>query len=456
MPLPWYSALVHWNGSKSATLPSGPGIVATFGFVCNPYRFLDECARRYGSWFTIRVPGVTPFVFTSEPAAIREILLGNSELLHAGKANRPLGAFMGERSVLFLDGEAHLHDRRLILPAFRGERMRTYGPAMRSIARSAIAKWPVGEPFAVYPSMRSITFDVIMQAAFGLGKSGESAHLKDLIARLFALYSGRFASLFTLSALRLDLGPWSPWGRVVRRNREMESALFAEFAQRRASQSHNREDILSMLLGARDENGSPMSDITLRDEMMTLLLAGHETTAASLAWAMHQLALHPEATRAARDELARMPEDADPASMTYLDAVVNETMRLCPVVPNIGRELQAPMEIAGRALPKGAVLAPCIYLAHRRADLWPDPEKFDPSRFIGSRPNPYQFFPFGGGARRCLGAAFATYQMKIVLAEVIRRFDIEPVSGYAPQPSRLSIAIGPSHGMPVVLKAQTG
>lgn len=452
MLVPWYSALVHWDGGKSARLPSGPGIVATFGFVRNPYRFLDQCARRYGDWFTVRVPGVNPFVFTSAPAAIREIFLGNPELLQAGKANRPLGAFMGERSVLFLDGDAHLHDRRLILPAFQGERMRAYAPAIRSIARAAIARWLVGEAFAVYPSMRSITFDVIMRAAFGLDESPEAAHLKDLIARLFALYLGRFASLFTLSAFRRDLGPWSPWGRVIRLNREMETALFAEFAKRRASPDHGREDILSILLAARDENGSPMSDIVLRDEMMTLLLAGHETTAASLAWAMHQLTQHPDAARAARDELARMPEDADPASMHYLDAVVNETMRLCPVVPNIGRELQAPMEIAGCELPKGVVLAPCIYLVHRRADLWSDPEKFDPLRFIDSRPNPYQFFPFGGGTRRCLGAAFATYQMKIVLAEVIRRFDIAPVRGYTPRPARLSIAIGPSDGMPVILK----
>jgi cytochrome P450 family 110 len=454
MPMPWYSALVHSDGSKLATLPSGPGLAATFGFVRNPYRFLEQCARRYGDWFTVRVPGVAPFVFTSAPDAIREIFLGSPELLHAGKANRPLGVFMGERSVLFLDGEEHLRDRRLILPQFHGERMRAYGAAMRSIARATIAKWPVGETFAVYPSMRSITFDVIMRAGFGLDESAESTHLKDLIARLFALYSSPLASLYGISAFRRDLGPLSPWGRVVRLNREMETALFAEFARRRASATDGREDILSMLIAARDENGSPMSDIILRDEMMTLLLAGHETTAASLAWAMHQLALHPEAMRAARDELARMPEDSEPASMRYLDAIVNETMRLRPVVPNIGRELQEQMAIAGRELPKGVVLAPCIYLVHRRADLWPDPEKFDPSRFIDSRPNPYQFFPFGGGTRRCLGAGFASYQMKIVLAEVIRRFDIAPLGGYIPQPVRVSIAIGPSEGMPVILKTR--
>src|ERR1700733_1381128 len=156
------------DANTSAALPAGPGFLATLGFVRNPYRFLDECARRYGDWFTLRVPGVSPFVFTSEPAAIREIFLGDSDVLHAGKANRPLGAFMGEHSVLFLDGDAHLHDRRIVLPAFNGDRMRAYGPIMRSIARDAMAQWPVGARFEVYPSMRSITFDVIMRAAFGL------------------------------------------------------------------------------------------------------------------------------------------------------------------------------------------------------------------------------------------------------------------------------------------------
>src|SRR5271168_4653741 len=444
------------SARSSSALPPGPGVVATFGFVRNPFRFLDECGGKYGDWFTVRVPGIAPFVFTSDPAAIREVFQGDPDQLYAGRANRSLGAYMGERSVLFLDGEAHLRERRLVMPAFHGERMRSYGPVMRSIARDAISRLPVGEPFAVHPSMRSLTFDVIMRAVFGLDESVESARLKELISQLFALYAGRFGSLFQLAVFRVDLGPRSPWGRVVRQNRAMEAALFAEFARRRASSQESRNDILSMLLQARDENGAPMSDAVLRDEMMTLLLAGHETTAASLGWAMCELANHPDVAREARDELSRLPDEAEPASMHYLDAVVNETMRLCPVVPNVARELQAPMKIAGRELPKGVLVAPCIYLAHRRADVWPDPERFDPRRFIDSRSGTYAFFPFGGGTRRCLGAAFATYQMKIVLSEIIRRFDIEPVSGYAARPARSSIAIAPSEGMPVVLKACAG
>jgi cytochrome P450 len=432
-------------------MPPGPGLIATFDFIRNPYRFLDECARRYGDWFTVRVPGVTPFVFTSDPAAIREIFLGDPEHLYAGKANRPLGAFMGERSILFADGAAHMHDRRLLLPAFQGERMRAYGPVMRTIARASIAQWPVGQRFAIHPWMRSITFDVIMRAVFGLDDSAAALSLRDGLRRLFQLYTGRIAPLFALPAFRIDLGPWSPWGRAVRLSREVDSMLFAEFARRRA-EGANRDDILSMLLAARDENGAPMSDAVLRDQMLTLLLAGHETTAASLAWAVYRLLAHAEAMQRARDEIAALGAQPDPASLRYLEAVINETMRLSPVVPNAARELQAPMTIAGHALPKGVAIAPCIYLAHRRAESWPEPEKFDPQRFIDSRPSPYTFFPFGGGTRRCIGAAFATYQMKVVLAELLSSVELAPVPGYSPRAVRSSIALAPSDGMPVMVR----
>jgi cytochrome P450 len=430
-------------------LPPGPGLIETFNFARNPFRFMDDCARRYGDWFTVRVPGVLPFIFTSDPAAIREVFLGDPEQLLAGKANRPLGAFMGERSVLFLDDAAHLHDRRLIQPAFQGERMKAYGEMMRTIARDAIAQLPIGESFPIHPRMRSITFEVIMRAVFGLDLSAEAACLKEALRRFFAVSTGRFGALLQLPALQIDLGSWSPWGRIVRLNRELENLLFAEFARRRDENRSGREDILSMLLLARGESGAPMSDRVLRDEMMTLILAGHETTAASLAWAINRLVSNPEVMETATSEATRPSRDADADSLKYLDAVINETMRLDTVVPNVGRELQAPMKIAGRDLPKGVVLAPCIYLTHRRADLWPEPERFDPTRFIDARPSPYSFFPFGGGTRRCMGAAFATYQMKVVLSELLASVELAAAPGYSAKPIRSSIALAPSEGMPV-------
>ncbi len=430
-------------------LPPGPGIIETFNFVRNPFRFMDDCARRFGDWFTVRVPGVSPFVFTSDPAAVREVFLGDAEQLHAGKANRPLGAFMGEKSILFLDGAAHLHDRRLILPAFQGERMKAYGAMMKGIARDALARFPIGETFAIHPRMRAITFDIIMRAVFGLDDSANALRLKDAIRRFFDVSTGRFGALLQLPAMQVDLGRWSPWGRIVRINREVEALLFAEFARRREEHRSGSEDILSMLLQARDETGAPMSDRVLRDEMMTLILAGHETTAASLAWAINRLVTNPDVMEAVKSEAIGAAADADPNSLKYLDAVISETMRLDTVVPNVGRELQAPMKIADRDLPKGVVLAPCIYLTHRRPELWPDPEKFDPTRFLDARPNPYAFFPFGGGTRRCIGAAFATYQMKVVLSELLRNVELARAQGYLAKPIRSSIALAPSEGMPV-------
>ena len=286
---------MQWSKTDTASLPPGPGIVETFNFVRNPFRFMDDCARRFGDWFTVRVPGVSPFVFTSDPAAVREVFLGDSEQLHAGKANRPLGAFMGEKSILFLDGAAHLHDRRLLLPAFQGERMKAYRAMMKAIAREAIARFPVGQVFPIHPRMRAITFDVIMRAVFGLDDSADAARLKEALRRFFDVSTGRFGALLQLPAMQIDLGPWSPWGRIVRINRRGRDHCCSPNSRVGARRNGSgRDDILSMLLLARDETGAPMSDRVLRDEMMTLILAGHETTAASLAWAINRLVTNPE------------------------------------------------------------------------------------------------------------------------------------------------------------------
>jgi len=437
-------------------LPPGPSFFATLDFVRNPFKFLDACARRYGDWFTLRVPGVAPFVFTSDPAAVREIFLGDPAIFWAGKANRPLGAFMGERSLLFLDGPAHLHDRRLILPAFHGERMQAYADTMRSIADAEIDRWPIQQPFPLHRAMRAITFEVIMRTVFGLRDDPGAALIRKTLSKLFALYASRLGTLFALPTLQIDLGPLSPWGRAIRLHREFSRLLFAVVHERREAGAPPRGDILSLLLLARDEHGAPLDQETLRDEMLTLLLAGHETTAASLSWVINRLLTNPEVAERARAEV-RSVTGAEPTGaehvnkLRYLEAVINETMRLDPVIPNAGRELQAPVTIAGRELPAAVVVAPCIYLTHRRSDLWEEALRFNPERFLNSRIDPYTFFPFGGGTRRCIGAAFATYQMKIVLAQILSRVELKPVPGYTASLERRSIAFAPSRGLPVVV-----
>jgi cytochrome P450 family 110 len=444
----------------SAALPPGPSLFATFDFVRNPFRFLDACARRYGDWFTVRVPGVSPFVFTSDPAAVREVFLGDSDTLHAGEANRPLGAFMGERSSLFLDGAEHLRQRRLLLPAFHGEQIASHAVAMRSAADNAIASWPTGQQFAIHPQMRAITFETIIRTVFGFADDTTGADLRASLKKLFALYSSRLGTLFSLPAMQIDAGPWSPWGRAVRLTRRIDSILFAEFARRRSDGVEGRADVLSMLLAARYEDGQPMPDGVIRDEMYTLMLAGHETTAATMAWVVNRLVTNLDVMERARAEVFSVLDGAQldashVGKLKYVEAVINETMRLDPVVPNVGRGLTRPMTIAGRQLPAGVIIAPSIYLVHRRPELWPNFDQFNPDRFLETRQSPYTFFPFGGGARRCLGAAFATYQMKIVIAEILSRVELRPVAGYAANATRRGIAFAPSEGMPVIASAQS-
>ncbi|HEY6298139.1 MAG TPA: cytochrome P450 [Candidatus Binatus sp.] len=435
-------------------LPPGPSLFATFDFIRNPFRFLDTCASRYGDWFTVRVPGVAPFVFTSDPAAVREIFLGDPDALHAGEANRPLGAFMGERSSLFLDGSEHLRQRRLLLPAFHGEQVASHADAMRNAADNAIASWPRGQRFRIHPQMRAITFETIIRAVFGFENDSTGAELRASLKKLFALYTSRLGTLFSLPAMQIDAGRWSPWGRAVRLTRQIDSILYAEFARRRKEGVEGRADILSMLLSARYEDGQPLPDNVIRDEMYTLMLAGHETTAATMAWVINRLVTNPEVMERARAEVfsalnGRLLDASHVGKLKYLEAAINETMRLDPVVPNIGRGLKKPMTIAGVQLPSGVTIAPCIYLVHRRRELWPNPAQFNPDRFLESRQSPYTFFPFGGGSRRCLGAAFATYQMKIVIAEILSRVELKKVDGYEPHAIRRGIAFAPSDGLPV-------
>ena len=447
-----------------ATLPPGPAsprVVQLLRWIHRPLPFLEECARAYGDCFTVAFPTFpgTPvrsrrptFVVFSNPEAIRELFTGDGERLRAGEANAFLEPLLGEHSLLLLDGPRHLRERRLMQPPFQGERMQGYGEVMRDITDAAIESWSVGRPFPIHPAMQRITLEVILRTVFGVDEGPRLTRLRDLLTTLVTVGTKPWIQL-----LRVDLGPWSPWGRLMRIAREVDDMLFAEIVRRRAEDAGNRPDVLSMLVDARDEQGRAMTDAELRDEMVTLLVAGHETTATSLAWAVHRLLESPAVLAKARDELDRVVgggrlEPMHVGQLEYLDAVTKETLRLNPILPAVGRHLTAPMRIGGRELPAGVTAAPCIYLAHRRADLWPDPERFLPERFVGLRPSPYAFFPFGGGVRRCLGAAFALYEMKLVLAEVMTRVVLRAAPGYQIRVVRRSVTLAPSEGMPVVVE----
>ncbi len=449
------AADLAFETAEPGALPPGPRLPALVQFLhlgFRPIAFLEECDRRYGTPFTLRVPARPPLVMFSDPEAIREIFTGDPERLRAGEANNLLEPMLGQHSLLLLDGPRHLRERRLMLPPFHGERMQAYGRTMREITDRSIDAWPVGRPFPIHEQTQAITLDVILRTVFGLDEGEVLDHLRERLRRLMAFVSGTLGVLLLMPWLQRDLGPFTPGGRFTRLAREIDDILFAEIARRRADGVAGRDDILSMLIAARDEDGRPMSDQELRDEMVTLLLAGHETTATSLAWAFHRLLGRPDVLGKLREEVGEGPVEPEQIGrLEYLDAVVKETARLNPVIVNVGRRLQAPMRIGGHDLPAGVVASPCIYLTHRRPDLWPDPARFDPERFIGARPSPYAFFPFGGGVRRCIGAAFAAYEMKIVLAEVLARVELRAAPGYTVRTVRRTVTLAPSGGMPVVV-----
>ncbi len=437
-------------------LPSGPRTPALFQVVRwlrHPIAMLEDCARRYGDVFTIRFPGFDPLVLFSHPAAVKAIFTADPEDLRAGEANVILEPFVGADSLLLADGARHRRKRRLLMPPFHGERMQLYGEVMREITDRRIDAWPLGRPFPIQAETQGITLDVILRAVFGLDEGGEMEALRSRIVEGASVVVDH--PMLMLKWLQRDLGPLTAWRRVTEVSDEVDAMLFAEFARRRAESRRDRTDILSLLLAARDEDGQPMSDRELRDEMVTLLLAGHETTATTLAWVLQYVLTHPDVQARLRAELIesagadRIPGSGD---LPYLDAVIKETQRLMPIIPMVGRRLHRAVEIGGVALPAGVVAAPGIYLTHRRPDLWEDPESFRPERFLAKRPTAYEFFPFGGGVRACLGAAFATFEMKIVLARILTRVELRAVPGYRARVVRRGITFAPSDGMPVVVE----
>jgi len=441
-----------------APLPLGPrlpGIVQLLNWIYRPIPFMEECARRYGDCFTVRFPGNPPIVFFSNPEAVKEIFTGDPEKLPAGETRVILRPLVGQHSLLLLDGARHRHQRRLMMPPFHGERMQAYGEVMREITDRTIESWPVGRPFPLQPQMQGITLDIILRTVYGID---EAADLIRLRARLTELLSLGANPLNLLPWLQFILGPFTGRRRIEQLLREVDEILFAQIARRRVASGARGEDVLSMLIEARDEAGQPMSDVELRDELITLLVAGHETTATSLAWAFYLILQHSEVLEKLRAELCRVVGSGPVASqhvakLEYLDATIKETQRLNPILPLVGRRLHEPMRIGGRDLPAGVVVAPCIYLTHHRPDLWPDPKRFDPDRFLSKRPSPYEFFPFGGGVRHCLGAAFAIYEMKVVLAQVLSRVVLRPAPGHTVRVVRRGITFAPSAGMPVILES---
>jgi cytochrome P450 len=446
---------------REPALPPGPRtprFVQAWYFMRRPFAMLEDCARRYGDCFTVHVLGMRPGVILSDPDAIRDLFTADSETVVAGESNAELlEPILGEYSVLNLDGARHRRERRLMLPPFHGERVHVYGRIMQEVTRQVMSEWTPGQRFPIQREMQRITLEVILRAVFGLDDSIERERVRSAILRFLALADGPGAAAIAIRALQIDLGRLTPWGRFVRFRHQVDREIFAAIAHRRAAGTAGRDDVLSMLVDARDEEGRAMSDQELRDELFTLLMAGHETTATSLGWVFWCVLERPEVLEGIRAEVRRVAADGplDPrhvSELVLLDAVIKETARLHPVTDGVGRLLKRPAHLGRLYLPAGVGVSPSTYLTHRRPDLWPEPARFRPERFIGARPRPYAFFPFGGGVRRCLGAAFATYEMKVVLAEVLAAAELRLAAGYRPRVVRRAVTLAASGGVPVILE----
>ena len=421
-----------------STLPPGPSeppVVQTLRWLLRPISFLESCRRRFGDAFSVTFLGFqSPMVMLSDPEAIRALYTVPGHTLPPGRTVA-LQPIMGSRSLLLLEGREHLARRKLMLPPFHGARMRAYEATVREVVAREVDGWPAGEPFALHPRMQAVTLEVILRAVFGVD---DAAQRERLGARLGELLAGTSSAGLQFSVLlsRRFGGP-DPLARMQALRQEIDALLGAEIAARRAEPG---EDILSLLTEARFEDGEPMDDGEIRDQLMTLLLAGHETTATGLAWTFDLLLRHPHV-------LERLGTGEDEA---YLRAVVAESLRLRPVVPLAGRRLSEELRVNGHVLPTGTDVTPAIWLTHTRADRYPEPYAFRPERFLDDAPATYAWIPFGGGVRRCLGAAFAEMEMRVALGEIVRRRTLRSASGTAERVARRNVTFSPRGGTMVV------
>ncbi len=422
--------------------PSAPPIVQTLRWMNRPIAFMETCARRYGDAFTVNFLGFqSPMVMISDPEAIRA--------MYTERANEPppsrqitLAPVVGPDSVLVLNGAPHLARRKLMLPPFHGERMRGYEAAVAEITEREIAAWPRDESFAIHPRMQAVTLELILRVVFGVTDSGRREALRRRLPALTGDSASISRQMQMLLARRFRRG--DGMGELRALMAEIDELLLAEIADHRADpDGEGREDILALLASARFEDGSAMSDRELRDQLITLLLAGHETTATALAWAFDLLLRNPAA-------LARLTEEIDDGrSDEYLRAVVSETLRLRPVVPLAGRRLGRDLDAGDLHLEAGTDVTPAIWLAHRRPELYPEPLAFRPERFLDNPPTTYGWLPFGGGVRRCLGAAFAEMEMRVVLTTVLRECVLTAASPGLERVARRNVTLAPRHGTPV-------
>ncbi|MGZ4262202.1 MAG: cytochrome P450 [Solirubrobacteraceae bacterium] len=420
-----------------------PAIVNGVGYALDPIGHIRWFAGRYGAVSAPRFPGMELIVSIADPELVRQVFTGDAGTFHAGESSKPvLEPTVGSNSVLTLDDELHMRHRKLLLAPFHGQNISRWGDTIRSIAEQEIASWPVGEPFALHERLRTITLDVILRAVFGVHEQARFEQARALIKE----FANRAHAISLFPAMRRDLGPRSPWVRFKRARADLDGFLYTEIERRRAQPDlAQRDDVLSLLLRATDETGEPLSDLELRDELVTVLAAGHETTATAVAWAFERLLRTPRVLH----RLTRSLEEGD----EYLDATIKETLRARPVVTDVGRKLTREVELDGYHLPAGTLVMPAIAAIHFREDLYPEPDAFRPERFLQETPDAYSWIPFGGGVRRCIGASFAQFEMRVIIRTILERTRMR-AAGRRPERSKLrNVTAAPAHGCRVVVES---
>jgi cytochrome P450 len=401
--------------------PRVPGIFQAVGLVARPLGFVRQCRERYGPTFTVHFAPFGKVVYLTEPDDVKAAFTGDADTFHTGEARESLAPILGHHSLLLLDEDEHLRERKLMLPSFHGERLREYEAAMAEITAEEAQRIPRDRPIALRPHMQAITLEVILRVVIGTREPERLDPLRAALSRLTGIHP---LTILAAAWTGRDLGPGSPFRRVIRRRDAADELIYAEIARRR--ERPGGDDMLSLLVEARDEDGNGLDDRALRDELATLLLAGHETTATGLAWAFERLVRHPEAMARVREEIAA-------GEHAYLDAVVKEVLRVRPVVTDVARYLTKPVELAGRRLPAGVTVMSSVSAIQLSERHWPDPAAFRPERFLDGQPDAYTWIPFGGGVRRCIGASFAQAEMRVVIRELLRRLDFVAPS---PEPER--------------------
>ncbi|HEV3378391.1 MAG TPA: cytochrome P450 [Thermoleophilaceae bacterium] len=424
--------------------PRAPRAVQTLAWWTRSVPLFERCRARYGKRFTLRLLQTPPFVHLSDPAEVKEVFTASPDVLHPGEGARILEPVVGANSVILLDESAHLSQRKLMLPAFHGARMEALTGLLEEVTEREVASWPLGEPFELHPRLQALTLEVILRAVFGLDEGERLDILRERLTQILEFGSHPASMLPVLQRGRV-------WNEFVRGREEVDRLLFNLVDERRAAaDGEAREDVLSMLLAARHEDGSPMSKVELRDELMTLLVAGHETTASELSWAFERLARTPRVVR----ELQAAVDSAD--GDAYVTATAQETLRHRPVLPQAApRLVKQPVEIGGFRYPEGVCLAANSYLIHHDPAIYPDPYEFRPERFLDEPPGTYTWIPFGGGRRRCLGASFAMLEMKVVLRAVFARAEPMPAPTPLEGSRRRSITLSPRRGATTMLRART-